>query len=106
METTQYVYKDGGAAQYTYETGNISIGNSNDITITTDGGDSVTWYCHVWYWDCWYPHYHTWYPYCVPEKSKLEQAFKIVQKLMEKKLINVVRVKDFVDVVNEIAEFL
>lgn len=40
------------------------------------------------------------------EKNKTEQAFKIVQKLIEKGRIKISIVKDFIEVVNEIVETL
>jgi hypothetical protein len=48
-----------------------------------------------------YPSWNVWY-----EKSKIEQAFKIVGKLMEKNMIKPETVKDFVTVVNDVAELL
>jgi hypothetical protein len=50
----------------------------------------------------WYPTYH----YCT-EKSKIEQSFKIVGKLLEKDLIEKeLTVKQFMKLVNEIAEII
>jgi len=60
----------------------------------------------------WYPWYdreiHHWYPSVsiVPEKSKVEQAFRILGKLLEKKIVKTVTVKDFIELVNEIAGVL
>jgi hypothetical protein len=39
-------------------------------------------------------------------KSKIEQAFKIVSKLMEKKIIDKMSLKQFIDTVNSVAEIL
>jgi len=53
-----------------------------------------------------------WYPYIyptvtyVPEKSKIEQAFKILNVLMKKGVVQVTKVKTFVDIVNDIADVL
>jgi len=68
--------------------------------------------------DVW-PSYQEWYHPIVKEyyvnypvwtyikdQSKTEQAFKIAQKLQEKKLINLKTVKDFIDFVNELIEIL
>jgi hypothetical protein len=59
--------------------------------------------------DCFYHYYPQWYPsyhYC-NEKSKIEQAFKIVGKLLEKDLIEKeLTVKQFMKLVNEIAEII
>lgn len=40
------------------------------------------------------------------EKNKTEQAFKIVQKLIEKGRIKISIVKEFIEIVNEIVETL
>lgn len=50
-----------------------------------------------------YPIYTT---YHSTEKSKVEQAFKIVQVLIEKKLVKVDKVKEFIELVNEIVEIV
>lgn len=49
------------------------------------------------------------YPYSVfwgTIDSRVERAFKIVQELMKKDIIKVKTVKDFVELVNEIAEII
>jgi len=55
-----------------------------------------------------YPLYNTWYPYWhVCEKSRIEQAFKIIGKLMESKIIEKeLTVKDFMKLVNDIANII
>ena len=48
-----------------------------------------------------------WYPsYTIYEKNKTEQAFKIIGKLIEKKVINDINVKKFIELVTEIASIL
>ena len=47
-----------------------------------------------------------WYSYPVYQASKTEQAFKIVAKLLEQKIIDELTVKKFITLVNEIAEIL
>lgn len=50
------------------------------------------------------PNYEVYDPRpCWQNTSKIEQAFKIVQKLMEAKTIKVDTVKAFIELVNEIA---
>jgi len=59
--------------------------------------------------DCFYHYYPQWYPsyHYVQERSKVEQAFKIVGKLLEKDLIEKeLTVKQFMKLVNEIAEII
>jgi hypothetical protein len=60
------------------------------------------------YWDNHYHYYQSWYPnWHICEKSKVEQAFKIVGKLLEKDLIEKeLTVKQFMKLVNEIAEIV
>ncbi len=60
-----------------------------------------------------YDYYHThWYPYTQYYPSftigedKTKQAFKIVKLLMKKKLVKVDKVKDFVELIDEILEIL
>jgi prepilin-type N-terminal cleavage/methylation domain-containing protein len=62
------------------------------------------------YYDCWHQHYYPiYYPiynYC-DNRSKVEQAFKIVGKLLEKDLIKKeLTVKEFIKLVNDIAEII
>jgi len=49
---------------------------------------------------------YTCWPYWSTNQSKIEQAFKIVQKLIDKKLIKLATVKSFIEVVNNISEVL
>ncbi|MHA1343580.1 MAG: hypothetical protein ACTSQG_06320 [Promethearchaeota archaeon] len=63
------------------------------------------------YWDYWYPIIERWYPVVYPtydilveKKSKIEQAFKLVQKLIKKKIIKTLTLKQFIELVNEIAD--
>jgi hypothetical protein len=57
----------------------------------------------------WYPYWereiHHWYPTLnyATEKSKVEQAFKIVGKLIEEKIIKDLNVKQFIKLVKDIA---
>ena len=46
-----------------------------------------------------YPIYQTWVS---PEKSKVEQAFRIVQKLVENKVLELKTVKQFIECVNDV----
>lgn len=51
-------------------------------------------------------HYYPTYYGVWEQKSKIEQAFKIVQKLVDKKLLTLKTVKDFIETVNDISEVL
>ena len=72
-----------------------------DSNLYTNGSTPLT--C-----DYVYPYYNTWYPYGhICEKSKIEQAFKIIGKLMESKIIEKeLTVKDFMKLVNDIANII
>jgi hypothetical protein len=59
--------------------------------------------------DSFYNYYPTYYPsyHYVESRSKIEQAFKVVGKLLERKLIEKeLTVKEFMKIVNDIAEVL
>jgi len=80
-----------------YDDGFVVEGTSNTTTTITYTGTS---WCYP-YVERWYPVYYT---YWTREPSKVEQAFKIVQKLMEKKIIKRLTLKKFIELVNEIAQ--
>ena len=71
-------------------------------------GDSTNGTTHYNNYDWCYPYVERWYPvyytYWTKEPNKLEQAFKLVQKLMEKKIIKRLTLKKFIGLVNEIAQ--
>jgi len=68
---------------------------------TSSGATYVNWnWCYP-YVERWYPVYYT---YWTKEPNKIEQAFKLVQKLMEKKIIQRLTLKKFIELVNEIAK--
>lgn len=60
-------------------------------------------------------YYQTWYPYScqcyshpslIPEKSKVDTAFKVLKALQDNKVINVTSVKKFIELVDEISKVL
>jgi len=51
----------------------------------------------------WYPFVYPTVTY-VPERSKIEQAFQILNKLMKKGVVKIDKVKTFVDLVMEISD--
>jgi hypothetical protein len=59
-----------------------------------------------WYYPVIREYYPIYYGNWTVEKNKTEQAFKIVQALMEKKIIEVLSVKDFIELTNKIVELL
>ena len=55
------------------------------------------------------PVVQTYYPFYYQfwaNESNIEKAFNIAQKLIDKKLVTIVKVKDFVELVNEIASVI
>lgn len=85
-----------GQELVSWNSGALSAGN----TSITSYGD---------YWDYWHYHYYPiYYPtYHICEKSKVEQAFKIVGKLLEMKLIKKdLTLKEFIKLVNDVAELI
>jgi len=98
MDTTQ---KLTGNELMSYNAGSLSAGTSQLGSINTLSGYGQCYDTFHYYYPQWYPSYH----YC--EKSKIEQAFKIVGKLLEKDIIEKeLTVKQFMKLVNEIAEVL
>lgn len=61
-------------------------------------------------WQPYYPLIQQYYPVYIPywdNQSKIEQAYLIAQKLIDKKLVKqVVTIKDFIELVNEIVTIL
>lgn len=49
-------------------------------------------------------YYQPYYSYWTPNKT--EQAFRLVQKLLEKKLVKLNTIKDFIELTNEIVSIL
>ena len=88
-----------GTELVSYSNGQLTVGNAGDYTN----------YHYPDYWDTWHNHYYPiYYPsYHICEKSKVEQAFKIVGKLLENKIIEKeLTVKEFMKLVNDIGELL
>lgn len=96
---------------------NSNFGGSTEAfnLIATYAGDynqnnavSSPWYYPNYYYPIIERHYieTPMWTYMKEDKSKIEQAFKICKKLIEKKIIKVDKVKDFLDVVDEIVSIL
>ena len=99
-----YISFENGSLTFSNTTGlNVNV-NGTTITplmgSTTEGCFvSPTIYPWYGYWNNYYS-----YPVYITEKSKFEQSFKIVSKLMEKKIIKqTLSVKEFIELVNDIA---
>jgi len=83
--------------------------NSSDFELLANNSTVITWPTYTEYYPYHEHYYPVYYPCCtyVAEKSKIEQAFKIVGKLMEKDLIKKdLNVKDFIKLVNDISEII
>ena len=91
-------------------TGQQAISGSEMVSYsgnTLNAGD----YCigYPYYYPIYEQHYHNWYPSTtfITEKSKVEQGFRIVGKMIEKKIITKeLTIKEFIKLVNDIAEIL
>lgn len=85
--------------------------NAGDLVKYNSGGLTVG-NCYIqqpYYWPVYENVYHHWYPTYIgmPEKSKVEQGFKIVAKMLENKIITkALTIKEFIKLVNDIAEIL
>ena len=83
---------------------------SSTLTFCNTTGDSMSLGCSGTYYNP-YDLYNKWsnyhyysYPYYITEKSKFDTSFKVVSKLIEKKIIKTLTVKQFIELVNEIAK--
>lgn len=94
LEANAMVTYDSNSQQLSVD--NVSAGSENAPTL----------WDWPYYWDTHYHYGHTWYPSITYEKSKIEQAFRILQKLMEKKIIKELMVKQFIELVNDIANVI
>ena len=88
---------NSGAIQYQTRDGYIPNPNSQ--------------YYSPWDWDWYYRQFYpVYYPVAYPAftytEDKVSKAFKIVQKLIEKKIVDKISVKEFIELVNTIAEIL
>jgi len=85
---------------------NITLGQ--DFKTFTDGYDGLGNTTNYFQVEPWYPIVEKYYPtyYTYWQDSKIEKAFKIVQVLLDKKTIKVEKVKDFIELVNEISKVL
>ena len=87
-------------------TKNTLVSYDNGFIVETTGegtGAGTTYTGYEWcypYVEWWYPVYYSCW---TKEPNKIEQAFKLVQKLMEKKIIKQLTLKKFIELVNEIA---
>ena len=86
------------------ENGTITYSN-NSLIYNSSSDDSSHWTPFD---------YNTWWEYCprcwvsypVYVKNRLEQAFGVVKKLMEKKIIKQLTLKQFIELVEEISRDL
>ena len=87
-----------------YNAGGLTLGDN--VVPLTIGNDFP---CGDFYHNYWQPYYPQWYPsyaYTLYTPSKIEQAFKVVGKLVENKVIKDLNVKEFMKLVTDIAEVL
>jgi hypothetical protein len=92
---------------YSSDSGSLGITSSEYINRNSTTGD----YYYIQLND-WYPWYekevHHWFPSVsyITEKSRVEQAFRILGKLIEKKVIKNITTKKFIELVNEISQVI
>ena len=78
----------------TYANGNLSLGNSG------------TGFYETFHYPDYFDYHYHYYPIVSCEKSKIEQSFKIVSKLLEKKIIKELTIGKFIELVNDISNIL
>ena len=87
--------------------GNMTISYSDS---TSSGSGEATFsngtiFDYGWYHDIWYPWYVYTYPnYTHVEKDAFERAFKVAKMLLAKKLLKSGKVKDFIELIELIAD--
>ena len=86
-------FNSNALVEYITSSGTLSVGNASI-------GDYYPW------WQDYHHYYHYSYPVYIDNKSKIEQAFKITEKLMEKKIVKDIKLKQFIELVKEIASVL
>lgn len=60
-----------------------------------------------WYdWNHWYPQTTSYPVYIHDQKNSFEVAFKVVSKLLEKKIIEKLTLKQFIETVNEVSKIV
>lgn len=94
-------YTGNELVSYNAAVGSLNCGGTDlqNTSTVSCGNYYNTWYQP--YWGTWYPTYHT----C--ERSKTEQAFKIVARLLENKIITKdLTIKEFIKLVNDIGELI
>lgn len=93
-----------GQELVSYSNNSLQVGGSSLGVGNSYVGDFPPYYYPV------YEHYyHNWFPSTtyITEKSKVEQGFKIVGKMLENKIITKeLTIKEFIKLVNDIAEIL
>jgi hypothetical protein len=78
-------------------------GMRNDVYV--NNGNCVT-PLNQWWSDNWQPCYHWYYPQITVYEDKMSKAFKICKTLMDKKIVTVKTIKDFIDLVDTISREL
>lgn len=81
----------------------VTFNNANNYLQMTNPNLGIDVIDYGYWHEHWYPSYPTYYPTYITYSNKFEQAFKIVSKLFEKKIIEKLTVKQFIELVNEIA---
>ena len=92
-----------GNEAVSYNAGGLTLGD-NVCPLTV--GDQQTGDFYNNYWAPYYPQWYPSYAYTLYTPSKIEQAFKVVGKLVENKVIKDLNVKTFMKLVTDIAEVL
>jgi hypothetical protein len=83
----------------------LNYSTAGELGYQTGDTNSAVWHPYDWdyHWH-WYPQS---YPVYIEKEGKVSQAFKIVSKMLEKKIIEKeLTIKDFIELVNTIADIL
>ena len=93
------------AVNYSANAGGLTIGEN--VVPLTFGNNAIAGDFYNNYWQPYYPNWYPSYSTYIYTPSKIEQAFKIVGKLIETKVITKnLTVKEFMKTVSDIAEVI
>lgn len=90
----------------------LDVGLKADLAFNFKGNENSNYNMDLAYFRDYTDHYHHYYPSTTlstcyhPDKNTFEQAFKVVRRLIDKNLLKLKTVKDFIDAVSEVQDAL
>lgn len=85
----------------------VSLNSSISFTQSGGNGDTIQPNYYIGDYSQWYPNViKVYYPVYQTYPNRFEQAFKILMKLIEKKIIKIDKVQEFAETINAIVDIL